>query len=113
MRVRFKVWLEEKGEPLISEGKFRLLREIDRTGSILEASKRLGLTYKRAHSQIKSIENRLGRKVLERKRGKGAVLTPEGRELLKVYERILSEFESLSRKLSSDLPSFKTKEPLL
>ena len=113
MKVKFKVWLEEKGEPIISEGKFRLLKEIEKTGSILEASKRLGLTYKRAHSQIKSMERRLGKRILERRRGKGAVLTQEGKELLNVYEKVLSEFESLSRELSSDLPSFKTKKSLL
>ena len=100
MRVRFKVWLEEGEEPIISEGKYRLLKEIERTGSILEASRRLGLTYKRAHSQIKSIEERLGEKIVERKRGKGATITQAGRELLRTYERVLSEFERIARDLS-------------
>ena len=100
--------MEEKGEPIISEGKFRLLKEIEKSGSILEASKRLGLTYKRAHSQIKSMESRLGKRILERRRGKGAVLTPAGKELLNLYERVLSEFERLSRDLSSDLPPLET-----
>ena len=104
MRVRFKVWLEERGEPVISEGKYRLLKEIDRTGSILEASKRLGLTYKRAHSQIRAMEERLGRKVLERRRGRGARLTEAGRELVGLYERVLKEFERTSGRLSSELP---------
>jgi len=103
LKVRFKVWLEEKGEPIISEGKYKLLKEIERTGSILEASKRLGLTYKRAHSQIKAIESRLGTKVVERKRGRGASLTPAGRELVSLYENILSRFETLSRELSTGL----------
>ena len=100
MRVRFKVWLEEGGEPIISEGKYRLLKEIERTGSILEASRRLGLTYKRAHSQIKSIEERLGEKIVERKRGRGATVTQAGRELLRIYEKVLSEFERIARDLS-------------
>ncbi len=89
MRVRFKVWLEKEGEPIISEGKYRLLKEIERTGSILRASKNLGLTYKRAFSQIKAMEERLGERILERKRGKGARLTEKGKDLIKRYEEIL------------------------
>ena len=96
MRVRFKVWLEKEGRPVISEGKYRLLREVEKTGSIRRASENLGLTYKRAFSQIKGMEDRLGYRVLERKRGKGAVLTEEGRRLLEEYERILKAFKELS-----------------
>lgn len=103
MRVRVKVWLEEKGKPIISEGKFRLLKEIQRTGSILKAAESLGLTYKRAHSQIKAIENRLGTAVLERRRGSGSKLTKEGERILETYEKVCKE---VSRILDSfkDLP---------
>ncbi len=103
MRVKVKVWLEEKGKPIISEGKFRLLKEIQRTGSILKAAESLGLTYKRAHSQIKAIENRLGTAVLERRRGSGSKLTKEGERILETYEKVCKE---VSRILDSfkDLP---------
>ena len=96
MRVRFKVWLEKDGKPVISEGKYRLLREVEKTGSIRRASENLGLTYKRAFSQIKGMEERLGYRVLERRRGKGAVLTEEGRRLLEEYERVLKVFKEVS-----------------
>ena len=96
MRVRFKVWLEKEGEPIISEGKYKLLKEIDKTGSILQATKNLGLTYKRAMSQIKTMEKRLGFKVLERKRGSGARLTEEGRRLLEVYESVFEKFSRVA-----------------
>ncbi len=96
MRVRFKVWLEKDGKPVISEGKYRLLREVEKTGSIKKASENLGLTYKRAFSQIKGMEERLGCRILDRKRGKGAVLTQEGVNLLEEYERILKAFKELS-----------------
>ncbi len=96
MRVRYKVWLEKDGKPVISEGKYRLLREVEKTGSIRRASENLGLTYKRAFSQIKGMEERLGYRVLERRRGKGAVLTEEGRRLLEEYERILKVFKEVS-----------------
>ena len=96
MRVRFKVWFEKDGKPVISEGKYCLLREVEKTGSIKRASENLGLTYKRAFSQIKGMEERLGYRVLERKRGKGAVLTEEGKRLLEEYDRVLKAFKELS-----------------
>lgn len=109
MKVRFKVWLEEGGEPIISEGKYRLLKEIERTGSILKASKRLGLSYKRAYSQIKVIEQRLGKKILQRERGRGAKLTDLGKEILSEYGKVLLEFEKLARTLSEKDPPLEEK----
>jgi molybdate transport system regulatory protein len=100
MRVRYKVWLEKEGEPIISEGKWRLLVEIDRLGSIKEASESLGLSYKRAFSQIKAMEERLGFKVLERKRGSGARLTERGRRLVEEFDRIRRSFRELSLRVS-------------
>ncbi len=100
MRIRFRIWLEKEGKPIISEGKYRLLREIERTGSIKEAAQKLGLSYKRAHSQIRAIEERLGQEVVERRRKRGAVLTETGREILSEYERVLSAFERTLRDLS-------------
>ncbi|HHJ63883.1 MAG TPA: LysR family transcriptional regulator [Aquifex aeolicus] len=103
MRIRFRVWLEKEGEPIISEGKYRLLREIERTGSIKEAARRLGLSYKKAHSQIRTIEERLGLEVVERRRRRGAVLTDAGREILSEYERVLSAFRRTLRDLGGEL----------
>jgi molybdenum-dependent DNA-binding transcriptional regulator ModE len=45
MDVKFKVWLENKGEVVLSNGKFGILKKIDQLGSIQKA---LGPTTKRA-----------------------------------------------------------------
>ena len=103
MKVRFKVWLEKGGETIISEGKYHLLKEIERSGSILRASQKLGLTYKRAYSQLKVMEERLGTKLVDRRRKKGATLTAEGKRLLELYERVLSGFRELSASLEREL----------
>jgi len=98
LRVRFKLWLEKGGEPIISEGKYRLLKEIEKSGSILGAAERLGLSYKRAHCQIKTMEERLGMKIVERRRGKGARLTKGGKDLLDYYEGVVQEFQRLAER---------------
>ncbi|MDQ7081882.1 MAG: LysR family transcriptional regulator [Aquificota bacterium] len=93
----------KKGEPIISEGKYRLLKEIEKTGSILKASENLGLTYKRAISQIKVMEERLGDRILDRKRGKGARLTETGRDLIRRYEKVLRKVYEAVRSAERDL----------
>ncbi|WP_457600739.1 winged helix-turn-helix domain-containing protein [Hydrogenivirga sp.] len=100
MRVKFKVWFEKEGEPIISEGKFRLLKAIEEEGSILGAARKLGISYKRAYSQIKVMESRLGKEVVERRRRKGAVLTEDGKRLLREYEKVYDEFSRLASQLS-------------
>jgi len=109
LKVRFRIWLEKEGKPIISEGKYRLLKEIEKTGSIKEAAQKLGLSYKRAHSQIRVMEERLGEELVERRRRKGAVLTRTGKEILKEYERVFSAFQKTLGKLSETEGSLKGK----
>ena len=49
----------------------------------------------RISSQIKEIEDELGVRVFRRKKNKIEALTPAGREVIRVAERILRDFESL------------------
>jgi molybdate transport repressor ModE-like protein len=104
MQIRFKVWLESEGIPLLSMGKYLLLKEVKKTGSIKVAAQNLGIPYKKAHSQLKLLEERLGFKILQRERGKGTVLTEEGKKLLDLYGEILEEFQQLAKKLEEKLP---------
>ena len=95
-QVRSKVWIEGHGRPLIGVGRARLLREIEKTGSINAASKELGMDYRKAWGLIDSMEKRLNFKLVVRRRGgsaRGTSLTPECRRLLELYE----EFERRSQ----------------
>ncbi len=103
-KVKFRIWVEKgEGEPILSLGKYLLLKEIDKTGSIKEAAKRLGYPYKKAHSYVKLIEDRLGKPIFLRKRGEGTVLTETGKELLRKYEILLKKFEELASSLEEEL----------
>ena len=102
MKIKFKVWLEESGEPILSLGKYKLLKEIERTGSIKRAAQNLNIPYKKAHSYIKLIEARTGKKIFTRERGIGTKLTPEGKKLMEIYESILKNFELLKEKLQKE-----------
>lgn len=99
VEVRSKVWLEEKGSPLMGAGRAELLRAVERTGSINAAAKELEMDYRRAWGLIDSMENRLNFRLVVRQRGgsaRGTSLTAEGRRLLGLYERLQRQSQSLA-----------------
>ena len=56
IRVRSKVWLEVDGEPLLGDGRYRLLRAVERSGSINGAARELGISYRKARAQLAALE---------------------------------------------------------
>ncbi|HHG74111.1 MAG TPA: LysR family transcriptional regulator [Persephonella sp.] len=105
-KIKFKVWLEKDKDIVMGLGRDKLLREIDRLGSISKAAKEVGMSYKKAWSFIKAMEKRLGIKLIQTQRGGkgggGAVLTKEAKNLLNEFEKITKEFEKLTEKLSKN-----------
>jgi len=104
--IKFKIWLEKDKDIVMGLGRDKLLREIDRLGSISKAAKEVGMSYKKAWSFIKTMEDRLGVKLIETQRGGkqggGARLTDDARELLGDFEQINKKFENLRKKLSKN-----------
>ncbi|WP_461829609.1 winged helix-turn-helix domain-containing protein [Aquifex sp.] len=102
MKLKYKFWFEKDGEAVLTDLKYRILKEIKRKGSIKESAKSLGISYKKALEHIKVMERRLGFRVVKRERGKGARLTPEAEHLLKRYERAKEAFEKPVRSLDEE-----------
>lgn len=90
LQVRSKLWLEIDGEPLFGRGRKFLLEAIGRYGSISEAARQIGVSYRRAWSYIRAMEDRLGIPLVERRaggrHGGQAVLTEHAREFLEQYD---------------------------
>ena len=93
IQVRSKIWLEAAGRPVLGEGRRALLQAIEEKGSISEAARSLALTYRKAWGQIRFMEEQLGfplvLKLTGGVGGGGARLTPEARELLAKYDRLI------------------------
>ena len=102
LNVGYKVWLEYRGTPIIGEGGAKLLEELDKSGSIREAARRLGMSYRKAWGYIRRINSLLGEELVRThkggREGGGAELTPTGRKLLYVYKRVKSEVEKTVRR---------------
>jgi molybdate transport system regulatory protein len=78
-------------------GKANLLEELHNTGSIVEASEKLGMSYMRAWTLLKTIERSFAEPLVKVSRGGakhgGAKLTVNGTKVLKLYREM--ERESL------------------
>lgn len=90
MEVRSKIWLAVDGYPVFGSGREALFKAIDKLGSINKAAKDINLSYRKALSYIQTMEQRLGKKLVERQTGGlyggGASLTKEAKEFMRKYE---------------------------
>ena len=76
------------GEFYVGPGRADLLELIQSTGSISEAARRMGMSYKRAWQLVQAVNSGFGVPLVEAVRGgreQGAVLTATGREVLERY----------------------------
>jgi len=94
-RVRSKTWLEIDGQPFLGDGRFRLLSAIQRNGSINAAAKDIGISYRKAWSQLQAMEESSPFPLMYRRTGGvgggSSHLTPETLELLKRFEKLRNQ----------------------
>lgn len=115
MEIKYKIWLENKGEVIAGNGKMNLLKTIAETGSIQKAAEKMGLSYRHAWGMIQKMERRAEFKLVKTfvggKEGGGANLTQRGNEFVKKYldlrdkvekfisEQFKEEFKEKDKKL--------------
>ncbi|MFH1134608.1 MAG: LysR family transcriptional regulator [Pseudomonadota bacterium] len=93
IKIKSKFWLEdEKGRPIFGGGRRAILEKIDELGSIKAAAENLGISYRAVWGKIKTMEERLGARLVETFPGggreKGARLTPTAGELIKMFKEL-------------------------
>ena len=81
---------DDNGIKFFGEGPCRLLRYVEKTGSLRAAAMEMEMAYSKASKLLKQAEENLGFSLTTRsaggKDGGGSVLTPEGKQWLKQYE---------------------------
>lgn len=91
----------------LNEKFFRLLAAIDRIGSINRAAKAVGLSYKGAWEIVERANNLSPRVLVETaiggRHGGGTRLTPTGRELLNLFQRMQEEHRRFLDRLNRQL----------
>jgi molybdate transport system regulatory protein len=101
----------------LGPGKIRLLEAIQNTGSISQAGRALGMSYRRAWLLVDDMNNSFRDPVIEAQpggvHGGGATLTPFGQKLVKRYRAIESDALAATRTHLHDLEAAlkETKAP--
>jgi molybdate transport system regulatory protein len=89
-----KIWLDNKGKAF-GEGPCELLKRVEESCSLHQAAGEMGMSYSKAWKLIQTMEKRLGFGLLDKKiggtSGGGSRVTPQGRDLLRRYERFETE----------------------
>jgi molybdate transport system regulatory protein len=90
LKLRYKIWIEKDGEKVFGDGPLDILNRVERAGSLRQAAEEIKMSYSQAWNLIKDLEERLGFKLLERKRGGksggGSQLTEPARDLMMKFE---------------------------
>lgn len=107
MRVVSRLYfVDDEDEKFFGEGPYRLLKQVEETGSLHSASFALGMAYSKATKLLKTAEKSLGFPLTVRriggKSGGGSVLTDEAKDFMRRYEayrnECLSHNENLFKK---------------
>lgn len=101
-RIHPRVKLQLTGtEPFFGPGIMVLLRQIDILGSVREACEKTGMSYSKGWTLIRTAERELGCPIVDRspggKTGGTASVSPEGRRLMKCYEKLEQETTEFAR----------------
>jgi molybdate transport system regulatory protein len=91
----------------IGPGRADLMELIAETGSISEAARRMGMSYKRAWGLVQALNDGFGAPLVETARGgkeQGAALTAAGREVLERYRGMQ---EATRRAIARDFEALK------
>lgn len=91
-KIKSRLWIEANGEILLGEGRVRLLKAIDQTGSLSKAARSIGMSYKKAWTLVDKVNSRAEQPVVSSSvgglNGGGTSLTDHGRELVTTFEQI-------------------------
>ncbi|MFP4036803.1 MAG: winged helix-turn-helix domain-containing protein [Desulfobacteraceae bacterium] len=86
LKLRSRQWIvNEKGQMVMGEGRMRILKTIDRTGSINKTAKLLRMSYKAVWSKIKATESHLNFRLVQADGRRGSRVTEAGKDLLQKY----------------------------
>ena len=102
LKTRFRLRINKGKDIAVGPGKVALLEAIVETGSITAGAKRLKMSYRRAWMLVDDMNRCFRKPVVETaaggKRGGGTLVTPGGREVIRLYRRVEATAERAAAK---------------
>ena len=84
---------------------FLLLEGVRTSGSLSQAARTLGMSYRHAWGMMREKEQQLGAELIVKQRGRGATLTAFGARLVWAQQRIMSRFAPVAASLEAEFLS--------
>lgn len=92
MKIKSKIWVESEDGILLGEGRVKLLKMIEETGSLNKASKSLKISYQKAWRMIDEMNTFSTQPLIKAQiggsKGGGTSLTDYGKSLILIYDTI-------------------------
>lgn len=106
MKLEGRFWITHNGRNLAGQGRIELLARIADSGSISQAAKAMGMSYKSAWDAVDAMNGAAGSALVERsvggKGGGGTRLTQAGQQLIASYRRYQEEHRHFLERLGDD-----------
>lgn len=117
MAISGRFWLERGEQPFLGHGRIELLEQIAATGSISQAARAMGMSYKAAWDAVDAMNNVADEPLVRRttggRHGGGTQLTGHGRKLIEVYRAAEQEYQQFLRRLGKGVEDFDRFYPLM
>lgn len=117
MHLVGRIYLDTDDGVLLAGQRVHLLEAIDRHGSIQKAAKELGLSYKTAWDAVNSMNNLCDQPLVLRevggRRGGGSQLTEHGRNMIKLFRAVETEYQRALDKMGGNLANMRNFNRLL
>ena len=115
--LRGRLQLDKDGAPFLGAGRIDLLEAIDHSGSISQAAKTIGLSYKAAWDAVDAMNNQADAPLVLRatggRRGGGTQLTDYGRKVLTLVRAIEQEYQQMLTLLNERNANFAEYQRLM
>lgn len=95
-RVNGSLWLEGNGTRFFGPGPVELLKLIEETGSINQAAKKMGMSYKKAWEIVNRLNEIVGGPMVVTatggEKGGGSAISDEAKQLIEWYQALRERF---------------------
>ncbi|MCC6600002.1 MAG: winged helix-turn-helix domain-containing protein [Crocinitomicaceae bacterium] len=97
--IRVRCWVFSDGMKFLGPGRIELLELIEESGSISQAARTMGMSYKKAWVMIDEM-NRMGSvpyviPVKGGPHGGGSELTEAGKKVVKLYQKLMDKIDAV------------------
>ncbi len=105
--IRIHAWIESDDGMVMGPGRAKLIENIEKYGSLQNAAKKMGISYRAAWGRIKKTEEVLGYNLLVKNPG-GYQLSDLGKDLHQKYAAWYKSIETFALQESKKIFSWKS-----